>query len=262
MVSHFSFRLLLVLLSILSVSATPTHPPTTKAATLRARIPQESDLPAYDQPLDAAQSALLDSEFARWTASEAAASGSKVAASLSPGFAQWTASQASASEASAAAKEGPTGAIWKVVTLEKDYNTPQADEIMCRAKKGGPQFHTSNCQPTLNDICDKLIGSVNSTVAADTWVWSSAGGEGCSMGYFYPSAARGVAPVPTREVCEDEQWGIWGQLRHECIPMINEWSGKWNAASMNVKELPGGGSNGQPVDPRQVSYIVANEPYN
>ncbi|KAL8832572.1 MAG: hypothetical protein Q9191_000196 [Dirinaria sp. TL-2023a] len=208
-------------------------------ATLRARAPQDSDLPTYDQALDPAQSAFVGSEIARWTASIAAASAS----------------------AAALAQSGPpVGAMWKYQKLTKDYNTPQADEIMCRAKPKSPTWVQDNCIDTLKDICGKLLGSANATVAADTWVWSSAGGEGCSLGYFYPSAARGVAPVPSRQLCEDDLQGIWGQMYRSCIPRINPDSGKWNAASMNVKELPKGSNNGQPVDPRQAYDVYQQRP--
>ena len=222
--SSYYYRLLL-LLPILCISALPNNSPA-----LRARTPQESQQPLEGSAsLNAAQSAVVASEFARWTASVAAADASAASASAA---------------AASAAYNNPPGAIWQYERLAKVYDTPTANDITCRAKKNAPLFNQDNCKPMLKDICDLLFGSANATYTADTWVWRTASEGGCALGYLYPSGARGVAPVPTRELCENDLQGIWGQMYRGCIPRIDPASGRWNAASVNVKTLPGGGSNG------------------
>ena len=141
-----------------------------------------------------------------------------------------------------------------------------SDVATCQIHNSGPDFNVDNCADVYPAICQKLLNSANGTYAADTWVWSESGKGGCAMGYWYPSSARGVAPVPPDlETCTSNANGFWSQMQQLCIKQVTgtwRYGRKWNAASVNVGQLPYSGNTGTARDPRKVSYILANSPFD
>ena len=222
----FSFQALLSVL-LLPILLTWAFPEPSRATTAPALLPRASD-----DSLTPAQASLLGAEFASWTASVAAASAKAVYTPL--------------------------------VLTHSDV--PGPDVATCQIHNSGPDFNVDNCAAVYPAICQKLLGSANGSYAADTWVWSDSGDGGCAMGYWYPSGARGVAPVPPdMETCTSNVSGIWSQMQQLCIKQYTgEWryGRKWNAASVNVGQLPYAGNTGTARDPRKVSYILANSPFD
>ena len=217
----------LLLFPIVLISALPEPSPTTKPP---AHLPRASHTPA--------ESSLLANNYAAWTTSIA---------------------QASASAAHAAA----VAAYTPPVLQRNDLASP--DNATCQVDRSKPDLNPDACAELYTDICTKLLASAAGTYTADQWVWRSAKNGGCSLGYWYPSGARGVAPVPPDvATCASNVNSIWLQMSDLCIakPSKKPWrSGvKWNAASVNIGTLPSRGHTGTAMDPRQVSYLLASSP--
>jgi len=217
----------LLILPLVLISALPSPSPTTTPATL---LPRASLTPA--------ESSLLANNYAAWTTSIA---------------------QASASAAHAAA----LAAYTPPVLSRNDLASPS--NATCQVDRSKPDLHPDACAELYTDICTKLLASAAGTYTADQWVWRSAKNGGCSLGYWYPSGARGVAPVPPDvATCASNVNSIWLQMSQLCIakPSIGPWrSGvTWNAASVNIGTLPGEGHTGTAMDPRMVSYLLASSP--
>ena len=224
--SSIQLLLSVLFLPIILISALPEPSPTTTAPALLPRAPQD------DSSLSPAQSSRLDADFASWTASQAAASAK---------------------------------AAYTPLSLTKS-DVPGPEVATCQVHNSGPDFNVGNCAEVYPAICEKLLGSANGTYAADTWVWSDANAGGCAMGYWYPSSARGVAPVPLdMATCTSNVNSLWLQMSQLCI---KQYTGKWrygvkfNAASVNVGQLPYTGNTGTAIDPNKVSYLLANSPYD
>lgn len=213
-------------LPIILICALPEPSPTTTVPALLPRAPQD------DSSLSPSDSAKLDAGFASWTASQAAASAK---------------------------------AAYTPLALTKS-DVPGPDVATCQVHNSGPEFNVGSCADVYPAICEKLLGSANGSYNADTWVWSDANGGGCSMGYWYPSSAKGKAPVPPDvATCASNVNSIWLQMSQLCI---KQYTGTWrygvkfNAASVNVGQMPYSGNTGTARDPNQVSYILANSPYD
>lgn len=194
---------------------------------------QESQLAAQDAayashqslasaPLAPADSAKVASEFARWTASQAAA---------------------------AAASATPTMKPLQVV------NDNAADAITCVSKNSdhGESFNGQDCAAAIQTACRKLSESKTGAYYWDQWVWSYNGD--CSMGYWLPESARNTTGVPSQRQCADDVFGV---MNTGC----GSKNGGKSAASVNVAKLPDGkGSVGQLVDPGKVGYLMAASPW-
>lgn len=222
----------------------PTHPLLSLLLlpiVLISALPDPSTAPPPALPhasLTPAESSLLSNNYAAWTTSLARAS-------------------ASSTHAAALAAYTPP------VLQRNDLASP--GNATCQVDRSKGDLDPSACSELYTEICTKLLDSAAGTYTADQWVWRSAKNGGCSLGYWYPSGARGVAPVPPDvATCASSVDNLWVQMSDLCIakPSKKPWrSGvKWNAASVNIGTLPGGGHTGTAMDPRQVSYLLASSP--
>lgn len=173
-------------------------------------------------PLAASDSAKLASEFARWTAVQAAA---------------------------AAASATPTMAPLKVV------NENAANGITCVSKSSdhGESFNSADCAAAIQTACRKVSESKTGAYYWDQWVWSWNGD--CSMAYWMPESARNTTAVPSVQQCSTD---VFGAMNTGCGTQ----NGGKSAASVNVAELPDGkGSVGSLVDPAKMGYLMAANPW-
>lgn len=140
--------------------------------------------------------------------------------------------------------------------LQRSQSTPAADAFTCLDSSASEMSdHTlqfSDCDATIQAICDNLTGDVANRVAGQ-WTWSAKGGK-CAMGYWLPAIGDAV---PSATAC---QANIFDRMRRTCIP-VNSQGGRWNAASVNIAVVPDAANSGQQVDATKPSFLMAGSPY-
>ncbi|KAL8822466.1 MAG: hypothetical protein Q9191_006797, partial [Dirinaria sp. TL-2023a] len=191
------------------------------------------------------QLAAQDAAYASHQSLASAALGPADSAKVASEFARWTASQAAAAAASATPMMKPLQVV----------NDNAADAITCVSKSSdhGESFNTQDCTAAIQTACRKLSQSKTGAYFWDQWVWSSNGD--CSMAYWLPESVRNTSGVPSQRQCADDVFGV---MNTGC----GSKNGGKSAASVNVAKLPDGkGSVGQLVDPGKVGYLMAASPW-
>ena len=222
------------------------------------------------ETLDSSEYAALTSAYAQWTKEEAVyatytgtgtpfisgitnatgAVGALPAEVTSDGVVRDNGAAAASSTAAPAAQQS-------FAALTRSQSKPAAYGVTCldssSSQLDNHDVNYNDCTETQLAICDNLNDPAS--LLTDQWVWSNAGGS-CAMGYWLPKVGTGTAAIPSRLQC---QANIFDMMRRTCITQGG--GGKWNAASVNLAVVPSGDSNGQAVDSKRISYLMAGSPY-
>ena len=134
-------------------------------------------------------------------------------------------------------------------------DTPEPYGVQClNSSSTTAAIDQDSCKITTVDICNKINSKYS---PKGKWVWSSIGGAGCVIGYYYPPY-DGSAPVPSKERCRQ---GIYGAMVDLCVAEPDYYFyGVSNVAAVNHQRLPSGNDTGAAVNVGYPSYIILSAP--
>lgn len=159
---------------------------------------------------------------------------------------------------------GPAVAQQTFGPLSRTQSTPGAYSLTCLDSNSSDLSNHaiafSSCSQVMIDICNHLTDP--SKIITEQWVWNSnSNSHGtCAMGYWVPliGEAKMPAAIPSAEEC---RMNIFDKMARTCVPVSDGQNGQWNAASVNIAQVPGADNSGQQVDAGKISFMLAGSPY-
>ena len=257
-----------------------TIEPTALAALSSYRRAESSAFAAWTselyEPIGTSEFNALTSEWAQWTKEESIYA-TYTGTGIPPGISLSPENGTNSSEAvitsngvvrdnpAATTTQGaPAVAQQTFGPLARTQSTPGAYSLTCldssASELSNHAINFSACSQVATDICNHL--SDPSKVITEQWVWNSNTNNNgaCAMGYWVPliGDAKVPAAIPSTREC---RLNIFDKMARTCIPLSDGQTGKWNAASVNIAQVPTADNSGQQVDAGKVSFMLAGSPY-
>ena len=218
------------------------------------------------EPIGSAEYRSLTSEWAQWSAEDAiyatyTGTGIPPGISLDPTSSNGVVRD---NTAGTTTQGGPAVAQQTFGPLSRTQSTPGAYSLTCLDSNSSDLSNHaitfSACSQVMMDICNHLTDP--SKMITEQWVWNSNSNNhgACAMGYWVPliGDAKMPAAVPSAEEC---RMHIFDKMARTCIPVSDGQNGQWNAASVNIAQVPTADNSGQQVDAGKVSFMLAGSPY-